>query len=78
MYDMAGNVWEWVGDRYAKDYYERSPKRNPPGPSSGKSRVLRGGSWYNDPEYLRSANRDWRTPATRNANLGVRCAVDAR
>jgi hypothetical protein len=37
--DMAGNVWEWVADRYADDYYARSPARNPQGPDTGKFRV---------------------------------------
>ena len=44
---MSGNVWEWVADLYSETYYASSPKLDPPGPSSGQYRVLRGGSWGN-------------------------------
>ena len=44
--DMAGNLFEWVADRYGEDYYARSPAQNPQGPESGEYRVLRGGSLY--------------------------------
>jgi len=72
--DMAGNVWEWVADRYWDNYYIQSPDRNPPGPDSSVYRVLRGGSWDNVPHLMRSSNRAWRSPEYQSFSVGFRCA----
>jgi formylglycine-generating enzyme required for sulfatase activity len=73
--DMAGNVWEWVIDWYSDSYYQQSPARNPTGPDSATSRVLRGGSWGFIILDVRSAHRIWGSPDRRNPNVGFRCAA---
>jgi len=77
VYDAAGSVWEWVEDWYDKSYYDRAPQPDPSGPSRGKLRILRGGSWLSPPDRLRVTNRLATHPGSRLANAGFRCARNA-
>jgi len=74
--DMAGNAREWVADWFQEDYYSHSPARNPHGPDTGTSRVLRGGSWITNPYDLRVSGRYWTVPVLRLDDFGFRCAGD--
>lgn len=74
--DMAGNVWEWVNDWFAADYYKDSPEANPPGPSTGRTHVLRGGAWNLNEDLVRSTFRGTH-PSEPNLGIGFRCAMDA-
>lgn len=78
LYDISGNVREWVADWYDSNYYSKSPAQNPIGPSGGEYRVLRGGSWDNDPGDVRSADRGRDAPTYRGDDIGFRCAQDVK
>lgn len=74
--DLSGNVQEWVSDWYQADYYSSLPSnvRNPMGPSSGNEKVLRGGSWDADKNFIRTTYRSKDNPSTSFYNIGFRCA----
>ena len=72
LYDMHGNVWEWVQDWFSENYYLNSPVHDPQGPSSGQVRGVRGGSWYYSVRSLRVALREFNPPSLRNYIIGFR------
>ncbi len=74
LYDMAGNVFEWVADYFGSTYYASSPVNDPPGPATGGLRVYRGGSWYQASGFLRVADRNNILPNSEDFSLGFRCA----
>ena len=73
VYNMGGNVREWVADWYVPDYYETAPDRNPPGPDSGVGKALRGGSWRSNIPVAHSTYRLWYASSTKDEYIGFRC-----
>ena len=77
VYDLSGNVAEWVTDWHFPEYYLFSPKKNPPGPEKGKYKIIRGGSWRHNAEDVDLTYRNATTPINRSTSIGFRCARSA-
>lgn len=77
IYDMSGNVCEWVQDRYGDVFYEESPRDNPQGPTMGSIRVLRGSSWYSTAKGVRATLRSGSSPSSKYSYLGFRIVLPA-
>lgn len=76
LYDMAGNVGEWVADSYEENFYQKSPYRDPTGPDQGEQKVIRGGSWRETKKNVRSSKRFQAKPWRHDITVGFRCAKD--
>ena len=73
IYDMAGNVSEWVEDFYDQFYYKNAPMMNPTGPEKKQNHVFRGGSWDARSVDIRTAKRFAASPGRKDGILGFRC-----
>ncbi len=74
IHHMAGNVWEWVDDWFGAGAYEDQEQKDPIGPETGISKVLRGGNWYYKAYYMRTTYRFNEKPDKFNIWQGFRCA----
>ncbi|ACD94891.1 formylglycine-generating enzyme family protein [Trichlorobacter lovleyi] len=74
IYDMSGNVWEWVQDWFDTSYYSKSPRMNPQGPTTSSEKAVRGGCWDCEPKCIRASIRYWFAPNGRFSGLGFRLA----
>lgn len=75
LFDLSGNVAEWVADYYDKGWYRSSAAENPAGPAKGTRRVVRGGSWRNEASHVRASARAWEDPFFASKTCGFRVAL---
>jgi len=76
VYDMVGNVLEWVSDWYNASYYTNAPAANPTGQPTGEKHVIRGGSWDSHAGYIFPFYRDFPITEEGGTDIGFRCALD--
>jgi formylglycine-generating enzyme len=77
IYDLSGNVSEWVHDWHFPEYYLFSPKKNPQGPEKGQYKIIRGGNWRNGIADVNLTYRNATAPNVRNDTVGFRCVKNA-
>lgn len=81
LYNVSGNVWEWISDWFSPAAYSTEPRDNPQGPPGGDRRSMRGGSFLCHKSYCnryRVAARNSNTPDSSSSNIGFRCAADVK
>jgi formylglycine-generating enzyme required for sulfatase activity len=77
IYELSGNVWEWVSDWYVESFHPDSA-RNPKGPDKGTHKVMRGGGWYDQSDRITTTKRIYADPVQRDDEVGFRCASDGK